>query len=104
MVLGGTERELLDQASRAQFLGAQLFETRHDASSSGDGDQFDFRTADPPNVPNPNVKTSHIRSISAFSWNLVLEVFKKVREMPVSPIRRPVERVYEKMIILEKEP
>jgi hypothetical protein len=47
-VLGGAEVELTHESGRAEFVGAQLLEPGHDPAASGDGDQLDFGSADPP--------------------------------------------------------
>jgi len=43
----GAETHLAHYACLAEFRGAEVFEARDDPAVGGDGDEFDFRAADP---------------------------------------------------------
>ena len=43
-----TKIELFDDAAGAQLFFGEFGESGHDPPAGGDGDEFDFRSADPP--------------------------------------------------------
>lgn len=47
VIAGGAEVELADVSCEAELLRRELLKAGNDATAGGDGDHFDFRSADP---------------------------------------------------------